>query len=133
MRDAEPGLHRDSRGREGLVGRRGRQHDKVDRLCLDTRIGERRPRRMEGKVGRKLAWRGNMALANPGALDNPFVSRRDRTRQFIVADDARWKIAAAAEYDRTQHGHEPAPLAIRAVVPACRSRAIDWPIFASRS
>ena len=30
--DAEPGLHRDRARRKGVVGRRGREHDQIDRL-----------------------------------------------------------------------------------------------------
>ena len=97
------------------------------------RIRQRRARRMKREIGRELARSRNMAFANAGALHNPFVGRFNRTRQLIVADDARGQIAPASENDGTQRRHEPAPLANRAVVPAFRSRAIDCPILASNS
>ena len=97
------------------------------------RIGERRPRGMQREIGRELASGRDMAFANAGALHNPFVGGLNRTRKFIIADDARGQIASAAEHDRTQRRHELAPLAGRAVSPTFRSRVIDWPILVSNS
>ena len=96
-------------------------------------IRERGPRCIEREIGRHLARRRNMALANPGALNDPLVGGLNGTREFVVTDDPSWQVDAAAKHNRTQNCHEPAPPASRAVVPACRSRAIDCPIFSSNS
>ena len=116
--DAEPGLHRHGGGGKGLVRRRGRQHDQVDRTRLDMGIGERRAGGIEREVGGELAGGRDMAFADAGALHNPFVGGLHRTRQLVVAENSRGKIAAAAEHHRTQYGHEAAPLARRAVAVA---------------
>ena len=55
MMDAEPGLH-GHRGRgKGLVGRRGRQHDQVDRLRIDLGVRERGARGMQAQVARSVS------------------------------------------------------------------------------
>ena len=46
MGDAEVGLHRDGAGRERVIGRRGRQHDEIDRLRIELGMGERGARRV---------------------------------------------------------------------------------------
>src|SRR6516225_3196966 len=97
------------------------------------RVGERGPGRMQGKIRCEFARRGNMSFTDARALYNPFVGRLNRPCKFIIAHDARGKIAAAAKHDRAQRCHELAPPASRAVSPACRSRAIVWPILASNS
>ena len=100
--DAEPGLHRYRGGGKGLVRRRGGEHDQVDRVCLDTGIGERRPRGMQREVGGQLAGRRDMAFTDAGALHDPFVGGFHRLCQFIVAENARGQIAAATKHHRTQ-------------------------------
>ena len=78
MGDAEGGLHGHRGGRKSVVGRRGRQHDQVDRLGVDAGIGERGLGRLDRQVGGQLAVGGDMALANAGALHDPFVGGVDR-------------------------------------------------------
>src|SRR5262245_2088446 len=133
MRNAEPALHGDGRRRKSLVGRRSPQHDQVDRTCLHMRVGKRRTRRVQRKIGSKFAWRSNVPLANARTLHDPLIGGFDRAGQLVVAYNARRQIAATSEYDRTLHCHEPAPVARTAVLPAFKSRAIDWPILASNS
>src|SRR6202035_205223 len=60
MVDAEIVLHRNRGRRKGVVGRRGRQHDQVDRLRVDPGIGERRARGVNGEVRGELAFGGDM-------------------------------------------------------------------------
>ena len=129
--DAEPGLHRDRGRREGLVGRRSCQHDQIDRARLELGVAQRRARGGERKVGGQFARRGDMALADAGALHDPFVGGLDRARQIVVGEDVAGQIAAAAEHDRTHHRHEPAPLASRAIGLAVRARPCS-PILASK-
>ena len=50
-------------------------------------------------------WRSRI----PGALNDPLVGGLSGTREFVVTDDPSWQIDAAAEHDRTQNRHEPAP------------------------
>ena len=50
MVDAEPILHRNRGGGKGIVRRRGRQHNEVDRLRIDPGIGERGTRGMERQM-----------------------------------------------------------------------------------
>src|SRR5450432_2761871 len=99
--------------------------------------GKRCARRMQGKIGSHLAGGRYMAFADASALHNPVVGGRYRTRQLVIAENSRGKIAAAAEHDRTQLGHEAAPLATLSASCAAavtnRSRAMDWPILASNS
>ena len=47
---------------------------------VDVGIGERRARRLDRQVGRQLALRGDVALADAGALHDPFVGGVDRAR-----------------------------------------------------
>jgi len=88
------------------------------------RIGQGRARRMKRKIRRQFARRGNVALADAGPLHDPFIGGLNRTRKLVITDNARREIASTTKYDRTQRRHELAPLARRADVPACRSRAI---------
>ena len=54
MGDAELGLHRNRARRESIVRRRGRQHDEVDRLRIDTRVRERGAARRAPPFARSL-------------------------------------------------------------------------------
>ena len=101
MGDAELGLHRDGAGRKCIVGRRGREHDQVDRLRVDMGVRERGARRMRGHLRGQFAGRGNAALVDAGALHDPFVGRVDLAREIVVGEDLARQIAAAAENDRT--------------------------------
>ena len=106
--DAEPVLDRDRGSGKGVVGRRGRQHDQIDRLGVDAGIGQRRPRRIDRQMRGELALRGDMALADAGALHDPFVGRVDLGRQFGIGQHPLRQIRAAAEHDRTYRSHETA-------------------------
>ena len=93
--DAETGLHRHRGRREGVVGRRGRQHDQIDRSAASTPASASAAR--AACIARSEVIspsRGDMALADAGALHNPFVGGIDHARQFGVGDDARGQIAA---------------------------------------
>ena len=96
-------------------------------------IGERGARGVQRQVRGHLAGGRDMALADAGALHDPFVGGVDRTGEFVIAEDTAGQIAAAAEHNRTHYRHEATPLATRAVAFARRSRATDSPIFASNS
>ena len=76
---------------------------------IDLRVGERRARRRNAEVGGHLAVRRDVARADAGALHDPFVGGVDHPRQIVIAEAALRQVAAAAEDDRTCHGHEAAP------------------------
>jgi hypothetical protein len=109
LRDAEPGLHRHGTRRKRVVGRRGRQHDQVDRVRLDMRGRERGARRLDGEIGGELPGGGDPALADAGALGDPLVRGVDRLGKLRIGEDALRQVTAAAEHDRTGHAHEAAP------------------------
>ena len=88
----------------------------------------------ERQVGGGLALGRDVALADAGALHDPFVGGVDHPRQLGIGEDAARQIAAAAEHDRTQHGHEAAPptaCGVGGSLAACASSV--WPILASSS
>ena len=60
---AELLLHRHRGGREGVVGRRGRQDDQVDVGRRQAGIGERHAGGAGGEIGGQLAVGGDVALA----------------------------------------------------------------------
>ena len=122
MVDAEPVLHRDRGRGKGVVRRRGRQHDQVDRLRIDPGIGERRARGVDRQMRGELALGGDMALPDAGALHDPLVGGVDPRRQFGIGQDLLRQIGAAAEHDRTYCSHETASCAVGAEASALPSR-----------
>ena len=112
MVDAERVLHRDRGGGKGVVRRRGRQHDQVDRLRVDPGIGQRRARRIDRQMRGELALGGDVALPDAGALHDPLVGGVDPRRQFGIGQDLLRQIGAAAEHDRTYCSHETASCAV---------------------
>ena len=133
MVDAEPGLH-GHRGRgKGLVGRRGRQHDQIDRLGVDLGMGERGARGMQAQVRGQFAGRGDAALVDAGALHDPLVGRVDGLRQLGIGENAARQIAAAAKDNGTDHAHERLPPIRRGGADHRPSRVRVSPIRASRS
>ena len=87
MGDAELVLHGHGAGRKGIIGRRGGEHDQVDRLRIEVGMGKRRARRMGGHVRRQLAGGGDAPLVNAGALDDPLVGGVDLARQIGIGED----------------------------------------------
>jgi hypothetical protein len=90
-----------------VVGRRGREHDQVDRLCVDARVGNGSACGGKRQIGRVLSRRGDVALTDAGPLHDPFVRRVDGFREILIGEDALGQIAAAAEHDRTHDTHVP--------------------------
>ena len=115
-------LHRDRGRRKGVVRRRGRQHDQVDRLRVDPGIGQRRARRVDRQMRGELALGGDVALPDAGALHDPLVGGVDLRRQFGIGQDLLRQIGAAAEHDRTYCSHETASCAVGAEASALPSR-----------
>ena len=76
---------------------------------LDTGIFERAPRGVGGQARRRLAFAGDVAAANAGALDDPLVGGVDRLRQFFIVDAALGKRGTGSSDDGTQ-GHWAASL-----------------------
>ncbi len=92
MGDAEPGLHRHRGRREGVVRRRGGEHDEVDVARLQPGILQRRAGGVEREVGGHLAIGGDAALLDAGALDDPFVGGVHHQREVGIGEDALGQI-----------------------------------------
>ena len=84
--DPEGRLDLRRRRREGLVGCRSGEDDEVDFGRGNGRILERLSSSIGGKACRRLAIAGDVAAADPGPLDDPFVGRVDLLRQFGIVD-----------------------------------------------
>jgi hypothetical protein len=89
-------LQQTGRGREDEVGRRRADDDEFDLADVDASGVEGRAGRALSKVGRGLAFRGDMALADAGAAVDPFVGRVDELFQVRVGQDLLRQIAAGA-------------------------------------
>src|SRR6266851_10172906 len=120
--DPEAVLDGDSGGGKGIVRRRGREHDQVDRLRIDSGIGNRGACRMDRQMRGELALGGNVALPDTGALHDPLVGSVYPRRQFGIGQNLLWQIGTAAEYNRTYCGHETASGAVGAGGSALPSR-----------
>jgi hypothetical protein len=120
--DAKPVLHRDGRGGKRIVRRRGRQHDQIDRLRIDPGMGERRLGGVDRQMRSELAFGGDMALPDAGALNDPLVRGVEPGRQFGIGQDPLRQIRTAAKHDRTCCSHETASCAVGAEASARPSR-----------
>ena len=89
-------------------------------MRVDAGLGNRRLRRLQTKMRRELAFSGNMALFDAGALDDPLIRRIDLFCQFGIGDDALRQIRAIAKDDRTHRSHETASCALG-------TSASEWP------
>ena len=118
MMDAEPVLHGDRGRRKGVVRRRGRQHDQVDRLRIEPGVFQRRARSVDRQMRSELAFGGDMALPDAGALHDPLVRSIDTGRQFRIGQHLLRQIGAAAQHDRTFRSHETTSCAICACTSA---------------
>ena len=77
---AELALHRRGAGREGVVGGRGRDHQQIDPVGADAGPIQSGARRRGRQIRGELALGGDVALADPGALDDPRVAGVDASR-----------------------------------------------------
>ena len=109
--DAELALHRGRGGREGVVGGRGGDQDQVEVRGRQPGPVERLARGRDGEIGGQLALGREMALADAGALADPFVRGVDRPRQLVIAHHPRRQIGADAAHDRSQHARSGAAAA----------------------
>ena len=75
--DAEPVLDLHRRGRERAVGRRRGADDEIDVDGIDAGAHQRLLGGGDAEIGGQLVVAGDVALANAGALDDPFVARVD--------------------------------------------------------
>jgi len=85
--DAERVLDLDGGGGKGLVRRRGREHDQVDRLRIDPGIGDGGACGMDRQMRGELALGGNVALPDAGALHNPLVRGVYPRRKFGIGQN----------------------------------------------
>ena len=88
VRHAEPGLHACRGGGECQVGRGGRDNDEIDLVRTRARCGQCAARGGDREVGSLLAFGGDVALTDTGALDDPFVGRINHLRQLGVGQHA---------------------------------------------
>src|SRR3990167_2480583 len=93
-------LHDRRRRREGEIGRRRRDDDQVEIVRRSAGRRQRRFRRLRRKVGRTLIIRGDVALADAGALANPFVACVDDRRKIVIGHHVRRQIRSAASHHR---------------------------------
>ena len=96
------------------------QHDQVDILRRHAGIGQRRLRRLDAEIGGQFAVGRDVALANAGALHDPFVGGVDLLGEIGIGDDPLRQIAAGADESRNavsrcRSGHRSAGAAISAL------------------
>src|SRR5262249_24805612 len=101
---AQPSLHLGRGRREGVVGGRGREHEQIERAGFDLGAVERLARRRLGEVRGALAGRRDVALADAGALLDPFVAGRHPLGQLGMGAAGAGQMAAAPAQPRPQ-GH----------------------------
>src|SRR5665213_60730 len=107
---AQARLNFRSDGGECFVRCRRRDNDKVEVVYTYLRVGQRGLRRMEGKIGCRLAFGGNVTAFDAGACANPLVACIDLLREFAVAQHAFRQICTATDNLRSYDAHEaPAP------------------------
>src|SRR5271169_1842534 len=70
---------------------------------------ERGLRRAHRHLRSEFARRGDTALVDAGALNDPIVRCIDLAREIFVGEDLARQIAAAAKDNRAQDCHEAAP------------------------
>jgi hypothetical protein len=128
-----PVLHRDRGGGKSLVRGRGRQHDQVDRLRVDPGMSQGSARGIDRQMRGELAFGGNVALPDAGALYNPLVRGVDLGRQFGIGQDPLRQIGATTEHDRTYRSHETSSGAVCAETSALPSRLSIRLILVRRS
>src|SRR5262245_41084485 len=94
---------------------------------------QRRLGGVQAHRGGGLAVGGDAALVDAGALDDPLVGGVDGLRELLIGEHAAGQVAAAAEHDRAQHGHEIVPSTRRGDGASRRLSARVWPILSSRA
>ena len=88
MGDAEAVLHRHRGGGKVLSGVEVASTIRSIDCASTCGIGERGARGMQREIGGELAGGGDMALADAGALHDPFVGGVDRLCQFGIGENA---------------------------------------------
>src|SRR5207248_1645612 len=84
--DAELRAEERARAREDVVGRHRREEDVVDVARLEPRGRERALGRLDAEIARALALARIVALADPGALEDPLVRGVHDAREALVRD-----------------------------------------------
>ena len=82
--------------------------DEIDRLRVKPGRASAARAAAIAEIGGRFAVGRDVALADAGALHDPFVGCVDHPRQFVVGEGALRQIAAAAEDDGTCDSHEAA-------------------------
>ena len=101
---AEQRLDLGGGGREGVVGRRGRDDDQADVRRRQTRRLQRLARRIGAQRRGRFIGFGDMAKADAGAFDDPFVAGIDAFGEFGVGNaGARERRAGAGEDSAPGH------------------------------
>ena len=81
--------------REGVVGGCRSEDEEIEIAAAHAGVGQRLLCRANGEIGGQLSRGGDPALADPGALADPFVRGVEPARQFGVGDDALGQIDTA--------------------------------------
>ena len=86
--DSERRLDLGRGGREGLIGRCGSEHDEIDVARGDAGAVECSARGLGREAAGGLAIAGDVAAADAGALDDPFVGGVDAFGELLVGHPA---------------------------------------------
>ena len=86
-----------------MVRRHRANDDRVQFAGLDAALLERRFGGLHSHVGRRHLGRGDVALADSGALQNPLVGGIHHLLEVLVRQNLRWHIATVgADFDVNQ-------------------------------
>ena len=103
MRHAQFVLDDGGTGGKGLVRRRGGDDDEVDISGGQPGTVESATGGGSAEIGGEFTLGGDMALADAGAFDNPFVAGIDCRGEFGIGEHAGRQIAASADDPGAYH------------------------------
>jgi hypothetical protein len=100
-------LEQVGRGRERHVAGGGTHHDEVHLLRLHARAVQGLLGGLQREVRRRLGLIRDVPLADPRALDDPFVGGLDRLLQIVVGEDPLRSVRADADNPGSRHSRPP--------------------------
>ena len=84
-------------GGKRVIRRAGAEHDAIDVAALEAGILQRLARGGDREVGGQFPFRRDVALADAGALADPFVGGVDGLGQLVIGHDTGRQIGSGAE------------------------------------
>ena len=106
-RRAPPAVgERGRRRRKGFIGGRRPEDDNVDFRASDAGPRKRLHGRVGGEIRRHLTVRGDVALADSGPLDNPFIGSLDDLGEIVVGQNLFGKVRPPTLNDGPDHHQE---------------------------